>query len=236
MLKKIIVYSSIFFLLLSSTFIIFRSILQYTTDNLVIRNSFYFVNDVNQKGTHWGFYAQGLLSYNQYKRLLFKLNLIDYVKAFSLIDQIDPTASNFIKEFEIISILYELSKKSLLFKRETAIFIPKKLDIFWNITCDSHMPPFIVPGITGMAMIGGLPDLSKHSCYTHLLEYGFYYYYKKGKKAELFDKSYENICEIAKQEDFIRVIEITVNVEDEIIINTHNCEEVLKSNTDILIN
>ena len=103
------------------------------------------------------------------------------------------------------------------------------------MSCDSHMPPFIVPGITGMAMIGGLPDLTKHSCYTHLLEYGFHHYYKNGKKAELSDMSYENICEMAKQEDFIRVIEITVNVKDEIIINTHNCEVDPKSRTVFLM-
>jgi len=221
--KKIIIYLTLLILITLSMLEISRAIFNYISQNFTIRESFYFVNDVNQKGTHWGAYKQFYPSYKKYKHMVINFKLTELLTSFSRVMNVNPANSNFKKEYELVTMLYDLSEKSQLFKRETAIYIPKTLDIYWDISCDSHMPPFIAPGITGMAMIEGLPFLDKNSCYTHLLEYGYADYYSAGKQAEYIEMSRDEICERAKKEGFVRVIEITENNEVGIVTITHEC-------------
>ena len=208
-------------MIMSSVWNAYFSIISFIATNLSIRESFYFINDVNQKGTHWG--AENYISQNRkHKFKIVKLKFSDILSSFSRISNIDPHTSNFKKENQIISLLYEIGKKPNSYKRETALYIPKTLDVYWNLSCDSHMPPFVAPAITNMAMIEGLP-MRDSSCYTHFLDYGYITYNLLGKKAAILEMSHEQICIRAEQEGFLRVIEITENNAGDIVTITHEC-------------
>ena len=221
MIKKIIIYSFISLFLFSSAWNAYYSIISFIASNLSIRESFYFNNDVNEKGTHWGGDNYRLTT-RKHKLELVKFKFSDILNSFSKVSNIDPNNSNFKSEYQLIKLLYDIEKKSNSYKRETAIYIPKTLDTYWNLSCDSHMPPFVGPGITNMAMIEGLP-MRDSSCYTHFLDYGYFTYNLKGIKAEYIAMTDVQICDAAKQEGFLRVIEITENEEGNIINITHEC-------------
>ena len=84
------------------------------------------------------------------------------------------------------------------------------------------MSPFVAPAITNMAMIEGLP-MRDSSCYTHFFDYGYFTYQLLGNKAEFIEMTSEQICERAKQEGFLRVIEITQNEKGNITTISHEC-------------
>jgi len=224
MIKKIITYIILPLVIVSSAWNAYFSIISFIASDLTIRESFSFINNVNQKGTHWGgsnFWAKA----KKHKFELLKLKFSDILSSFSRVSSIDPPNSNFNKEYQLISILYEIEKKSNFYKKETALYIPKTLDVYWNLSCDSHMPPFVAPAITNMAMIEGLP-MRDSSCYTHLLDYGYYTYQLFGNKAQFIEMTGEQICMRAKKEGFVRIIEIRENKFDEIIMITHECNDL----------
>ncbi len=222
MIKKIITYIILPIVILSSAWNAYFSIISYISSNLTIRESFSFINDVTQKGTHWGG-ANYLAKAKKHKFELLKQQYSNILHSFSMLSQFDPDSSNFVKEYELISLLFDIGKESNAYKRETALYIPKTFDVYWDLSCDSHMPPFVAPAITNMAMIEGLPMKKDSSCYTHYLDYGYSTYYLLGKKAEYLAMTGEQICDRAKQEGFLRVIEITENEEGNIINITHEC-------------
>ena len=198
------------------------SIIYYVASNLTIRESLYFENDVTMKGTHWG--SESYKIFLSKNRRLVK-NPLKYDKLFFIIKNVSLTNSNFKKEYEILEILYNLSKKPNSFKKLTAIYIPQTLTSYWDMSCDSHMPSFIVPAITNIAMIQGLPLLDKETCYTHQFGYGFTEYYKRGKNAQINTMFKNELCLLAKEEGFKRVIEITKDSKGNIIKITHECME-----------
>ena len=146
------------------------------------------------------------------------------IECVSDVSDIDPLESNFAKEFQLLSLLKELEKQPNDFKRETALYVPKTLSTYWDISCDSHFPPFVAPAVTNMAMIEGLP-VRKNSCYRHFKEYGYYTYNLKGIKAESKELDQEMICKKARQNGFKRIIEINENNFGEIISIYHECED-----------
>ena len=199
----------------------YYSIISFISSNLSIRESFYFNNDVNEKGTHWGGDNYRLTT-RKHKLEFVKFKFLDILNSFSKVSNIDPNNSNFKSEYQLIKLLYDIEKKSNSYKRETVLYIPKTLDVYWNLSCDSHMPPFVAPAITNLAMIEGLP-MRGSSCYTHFLDHGYYTYKLQGKKAEYLDMNREQICDRAKKEGFLRVIEITENEMGNITMLTHEC-------------
>ena len=88
------------------------------------------------------------------------------------------------------------------------------------------MPPFVVPAITNMAMIEGLPIRDqKTSCYTHFDDYGYLTYRIRGFKAEWMEMDYEIICQKAKQKGFRRIIEINKSDVGSFVSIYHECED-----------
>lgn len=221
MLKKILTYILISFFITTSIYNAYFSIISFIASNLAIRESFSFINDVTQKGTHSGganYWAKA----REHKFELLKQQYPNIIHSFSLLSNIDPQRTNFVKEYNLISLLFDIEKKSNAYKKETALYIPKTLDVYWNLSCDSHMPSFVAPAITNMAMIEGLP-MRDSSGYSHFLDYGYYTYQLLGIKAEFLEMTHKQICERAKKEGFLRVIEITENEFGEIIMITHEC-------------
>lgn len=221
-IKKSILFLSLSIVILSAGWNVYNSVISYIATNLSVREAFYFTNDVNHKGTHMGG-ENFRMSVRDYKLKFLYFQFADIFGSLSRLKSIDHFRSNFDNEFQFISTLYDLSDKSNTFKKETAIYIPKTMKVYWDISCDSHMPPFIVPGITNMAMIEGLP-LERETCYTHLLEYGYKEYYNLGKKPTFIKMSPEQIKVKASQEGFKRVIEINQDLNGQIVTKTHECK------------
>ena len=220
----IVVYSIVSLIIYTSAINIYRSVILYVASNIAIREEFYSPNNVSVKGTHWG--GQDFLeSVSRNVAVLRRpwrnriMNIINEVRFIS------PLTSNFVDEYNIIQMLYELSKKSNSFRKETAIYIPKTLTAYWDMSCDTHMTPFIVPSISNMAMIEGLPFNEEETCYTHTLDYGYTRYYLHGKKAQYQNMKKKQICKRAKVDGFNRVIEITKDSKGNIIKITHECME-----------
>ena len=220
-MKKIIIYGCFSVFLLSSAWNIYYSIISFVASNLSVRESFYFTNDVNQKGTHSGGDTYRLMV-RQHKLEFIKFKFADIINSFSMVSSIDPYNSNFSEEYQLISLLSEIGKKPNSYKRETALYIPKTLKVYWNLSCDSHMVPFVAPAITNIAMIEGLP-INDSSCYAHFTNYGYATYNLLGRKAEFLEMTIEQMCARAMKEGFIRVIEIKENEIGDIMTKTHEC-------------
>ena len=77
MIKKIISYTIYSLIILSSAWNAYFTIISFVASNLSIRESFYFINDVNQKGTHSGganFWAKARKHKIELLKLKFSVN------------------------------------------------------------------------------------------------------------------------------------------------------------------
>ena len=222
MIKKLMLYAFLPLFMLSALWNSYYAIISFIATNLSVRESFYFANDVNNKGTHWGGDKYRLTT-RRHKLDLAQFRYTNVLKSFKKLNHINPLKSNFSKEYLLITLLYNIDKLSNTYKKETALYIPKTLEVYWNLSCDSHMPPFVAPAIANMAMIEGMP-IRKNSCYTHFTDYGFNTYYIRGIKAEWMEMVHSKICQKAKQKGFKRIIEINENKMGEIISIYHECE------------
>jgi len=111
--------------------------------------------------------------------------------------------------YQFIKILKELDKLELSEKRRTCIYIPKTNRVFWDL--QSHRQdgtPFIVPALTGIAMIEGLPDYLPFPANTHR---GYNTYNKDfliDNKAKLSNLSNLELKSKARQHGFSKIIKI----------------------------
>jgi len=220
-IKKLMLYAFLPVFILSALWNSYYSIISFIATNLSVRESFYFTNDVNNKGTHLGGDKYRLMT-RQHKYELATFNYSNVLNSYKKLNNIDPLKSNFSREYQLIILLYNIGKLSHSYKRETALYIPKTLDIYWDLSCDSHMPPFVAPAITNLAMIEGMP-LRMNSCYSHFKDNGYNTYRIRGIKAKWIEMDNEKICQKAKQVGFKRIIEINENKMGEIISIYHEC-------------
>tara|TARA_B100001105_G_scaffold192331_1_gene156385 strand:- start:322 stop:1023 length:702 start_codon:yes stop_codon:yes gene_type:complete len=221
-IKKLMLCAFLPLFILSALWNSYYSIISFIATNLSVRESFYFANDVNNKGTHWGGDKYRLTT-RRHKLDLAQFKYNNVLKSYKKLNSIDQLKSNFNKEYRLISLLYNIGKLSHSYKRVTALYIPKTLDVYWNLSCDSHMPPFVAPAITNMAMIEGMP-MRKNSCYTHFTDHGYNTYHLRGFEAKWMEMDHGKICQKAKQKGFKRIIEINENNMGEIISINHECE------------
>lgn len=223
MIAKVIKYSILLIFILSAIWNYYYSVISFIATNLSVRQSFYFTNEVNKKGTHWGGDTYSKTT-REHKLALVSFNYPKILQSYIALKHLDPQKSNFNKEYALIQLLYELSELSKSYKKESAVYIPKTLDVYWDLSCDSHMPPFVAPAITNIAMIEGLPIRNqKSSCYSHFNDYGYLTYKIRGIKASKTEMNHEEICQKAKSNGFTRIIEINENEEGEIITIYHEC-------------
>ncbi len=219
--KKILVTLLIIFFLFSSTFNIIYSLITFVATNLSVRESFYFKNDKNLKGTHSGGKLYVKTTKN-YKIDIIQFNFQKLFNSFLSLSQIHIDNTNFKNEYQFINLLKIINKNDNKYKRSTAIYIPKNLDVYWNLSCDTHMIPFVIPAITNIAMIDGLP-YKKKSCYNHFLDYGYNTYYIRNKSQRKKITENNMICIIGKNKGFKRIIEINYNVTTKFQIIEHLC-------------
>ncbi len=185
----------------------------YITTNLAIRDSFNKQNIISIKGTHDGgdYYLEKV---KQYNNKIMKLDINELKNDYDNFSKLNPNLSNFKTEYQIIKILDELSKLPRNEKKISAIYIPRSFDEFWNLSCDIMMPPFLVPSISNIVMIEGLPLQNRSSCYQWLLGHGYSDYYLINKKPIVTDLTKKQICSKAKFYNLTFVYVININNSD----------------------
>tara|TARA_Y100001970_G_scaffold286159_1_gene407672 strand:- start:37310 stop:37978 length:669 start_codon:yes stop_codon:yes gene_type:complete len=202
-INRLIILTILLFILFSlSNF--FISIDKFITSNILIRQSFEWENKSNKKGSHSGSDLYRLYQINHIKDAI-KFNFKDYLKFIDFNNFSDN--HNFNNESDLINLLMEISH--LKQKHIYAIYLDKNIELINNITCDTHASPFIIPAITNIVLINGLPNINKQSCYQNKNDYGYKSYYINDKKYNNKNLSNNEICEII----------ISNNLEKSIIIN-----------------
>ncbi len=111
------------------------------------------------------------------------------------------------RRYRLLDLLNRIDKDNSINKKETCIYIPKTNDVFWGMQTIKSGTPFIVPGITGIAMINGLPDLDPIS--KGLRGYHVYNFdsNKKGNNNYL-ELSTNELKSRARQKGFSTIIKI----------------------------
>ena len=174
---------------------------------MLLEKVFFYPNDINFKGTHEPGKRFINLLLNYYYNLQ-TMNIGEVIKTLKKVRNINITKTDYFLEYELIKTLNNLSKLPINEKKYTAIYIPKNIKIYWNLSCDMLMAPFVAPAITNMVMLRGLPINNIKSCYGHRREYGFARYKEYKKNPELNHLNPEDLCKIAKKEGLIKVIEL----------------------------
>lgn len=181
--------------------------LNFISSNLAIRENFLQNNDIKFKGTHEPGRRYINLLYKNFDNLK-NLNFTELQNTLNKINKTKIHEKNYLMEYQLIEILKKLSKISSSEKTNTAIHISSNLNDFWELSCDRFMTPFLVPAITNMVLIKGLPDNKMKSCYGHKEEYGYARYKAFNKKTLTKKLSSKELCKYASKENLNNVIEI----------------------------
>jgi len=235
--KKIILNIFIFFILL----LCFRNYIsttsQYVLSNISIREAFLYNNeglfdanndgelDFVKKGTHEGgedyFYR-----INEYLTYLKNFDINQIIKIKERISNIDIKETQFNKEYILINKLIELSKIKRDDRKKIAIYIPKSNRVYWDLSCDSLMIPFIVPAISNITSILSLPTMPwSKSCFGQLDGYGYGIYYKNlNEQIPVNDIDYEDykLCHEAKKYSIYKIIKLYF-IKNDIVAEELNC-------------
>jgi len=176
--------------------------------NVTIREAFFYENDINFKGIR----EPGT---RRYKKLLMKnysilknFNFSAMKKTYSKIKSLEIKNTDYALEYELIKTLSNLSNLPNAEKKISAMYIPKNIKTYWNLSCDRYMAPFVAPGITNIVMLDGLLLDNQVTCYGHTSEYGYMRYKQFNKKASLLQLESNELCTRAKKEGLNQVIEI----------------------------
>jgi len=219
-LKRIIFFSFFLILIFFAIKNILQVTIQFQASNITINQSFNNQNTISKKGTHEGgeTYLNNL-RHNMY--LISRLKINEIYQIYINLKNSNIENSNFYKEYEIINLIYELSK--LPNKKHSMVYIRNDLDEFWDISCDSHLASFIVPAIANISMIRGLPNLEKKSCFGHKLEYGHFLYYNNGNSFEtnILEKKY--LCKILKDQGMKFLIYLDYDFQGKITYFRYRC-------------
>jgi len=144
-------------------------------------------------------------------------------KAPEIFGPLDPSkwAPANIKNRRVIEALEKLADLPTDQKRQTLLFIPKSNRLYWDLPATAcKAVPFIAPAVTGIAMMGGLPG---DDC-TDQRQYGYEVYRKPGDARR--DQS-ADLCVLARQKGFCRIIIFDSDASEEIAIRTVACDDCL---------
>ena len=221
--NKIFIFLVLIFIswtLLDNIFL--KSIGKFFISNLVIRETFYLENNEKFKGTHDEAGERYLNTHQKYRKLLKTLKFKKIYEEIIRLKTINHIQTSYKEEFEIVSLLYKLSNEPQEYKKSSLIYISKNFDTFWNMSCDKHMTPLIVPAISNIAMIEGLPNVDR-SCYGKLRDSGYGEYKKRNINNNKIVLSTEELCKKTKKFGFKRVIEINKDQDNIIKQIIHEC-------------
>ena len=203
--KKIKIYFFIIIFIVISLLSL-KNILHVTTSsfaqNISIRDNLLVDNDYSLKGTH-GISSEFFFSLRKNNMIMIAtLNFKEFIKKIKLYRT--RHTNTYANEINILNLLVNLSFKNHKFRKESLIFIPRNVDNFWKLSCDTHMPPLLVPSFSNIAAVYSLPDLDIESCFGHLTEYGYYKYYLEGK---VFTNKLPNLtCNDIDTKKYVRLL------------------------------
>lgn len=103
-------------------------------------------------------------------------------------------------------------------KRITALYIPKTERVYWDFLSDCKWVTMIAPALTGIAMIDGGPEQSCEK--TRLYDFAAYSFSLNSTSNIL---STEEICTLAKEKGFLRVIVVYTNKKKDVVTQKINC-------------
>ena len=180
------------------------------------------VLDFVDKGTHEGG-EDYFKKINKYINLLKNLKFLEFYNVVKNLLIIDYKKTNFYNEYILIKKLenyYNLPEK---YKFTTGIYIDKSNRVFWDLSCDRLMIPFVVPAISNIALISGLPEYPwEKSCFGNLSGYGY------GRYKDTFNQNVQltedELCKFAKVDNFKNVIKIYINSKNNIVDKIIKCE------------
>jgi len=121
------------------------------------------------------------------------------------------------KKYQLLNLLTRLGKDDLINKRGTCIYIPKSNRVFWDMQNDDYGTPFIIPGLTGIAMINGIPDDMNPTIWKGR---GYHVYKKdfdKQEKNKRMELSVVELKTMAQEKGFSKIIKIVFNNNEFII-------------------
>jgi len=197
---------------------------KFILSNITIREIFFYENNIIYKGTHEpGQRYLNLLKKN-YSHIK-NFNFYEINEIIKKIKTIDINKTDYSLEYELMKTLTKLSKLPISEKKISAIYIPKNIDVYWNISCDRFMAPFITPAITNILMVDGLPIHNIESCYAHKREYGYARYIEYNKKSSWKKLDPKALCRKANKDGITKIIEL-IEVEKKFFNTiTYDCKD-----------
>jgi len=125
---------------------------------------------------------------------------------------------------KLMDTLHKLADLPLSEKRKTAVFIPQSNKLYWNAYPSCEAVPLIVPAITGMAMIDGMPPADCRIIYTN--HYAVYQLRKGEQALRAADRA--GLCPYAGAKGFLAVIVLGADDAD-LAVNRIGCKSITSS-------
>ena len=219
--------SLFFFIIVAAVFFAIKNTIyingSFFLSNIAIREAFFYENNINFKGTHEPGTRRYMKLIKRNYHNLRNFNFSAMKKTYSKIKSLEIKNTDYALEYELIKTLNNLSNLTNAEKKISAIYIPKNIDTYWNVSCDKYMAPFVAPAITNIVMLDGLLLDNQVTCYGHINENGYMRYKQFNKKASLFQLKPSELCTKAKKEGLNKVIEI---FEEDSVFKTkvYNCK------------
>ncbi|NQT30421.1 MAG: hypothetical protein HQ596_07600 [Candidatus Saganbacteria bacterium] len=106
------------------------------------------------------------------------------------------------KRYPLLQALRKLNGLPLEEKRRSLVFVSHKDTLFWTTLAKQKGLPFLVPALTGMAMIDGVPLLEN----VYYREYGFNLYQLRKKPQTAADRKIGNLLSKVREKGFSQLI------------------------------
>jgi hypothetical protein len=120
--------------------------------------------------------------------------------------------------YPVIAVFRELDAISPKEKRRSLIFMPRSNRVYWDLLPMCEAVPLIVPALTGMAMIDGLPD---PDCRTYLGHFDMYK--RKPGNIDHVDRSARTLCADVGSHGFHAVIVVDPDKDNRLIAERSDC-------------
>ena len=194
--KKIISYITIFFILgisLDVSANYFNQISSNIRYNLKVRSK---INNITEE------------------RISLKSALLNLMKGNNILGMTNESNVSTLtnnRRYQFLNLLNKIDKDKSINKKETCIYIPKTNGVFWGMQTRVDGTPFIVPGLTSIAMIDGVPDYLNP---TERELRGYHVYnkdYDKKKKNNYIDLTIDELKKRAQEKGFSKIIKIGFN-------------------------
>jgi len=157
--------------------------------------------------------ANGVAEMPSRRRILLRLiegDDIEHWIAPLRVRRLDVERSDRAEHYALLKQLFALSSMGLSERRRTLVFIPKSNEAFFGIEVmkpslgaiggGCMIAPFLVPSISGMAMLQGYP---RSGC--PLLYYGYEHYRQKSDTL-VYHHQASDLCRAAREKGFFRLV------------------------------